>query len=459
MKRLLILLLVVSLMVSMTLIGFGCKEEAAEEEEVVAEEEAVAEEEEVVTINVLIDDREGHRKVSEELLPDFESMTGIDVNIELLPETEMMSKINIDLLSGTATYDVVMTGFMTEFAYIEGGLLEPLNDYIANKIDSAIGFNPGYIPESGAMADDIHVKDGIRYGMPLMITEIHDSLMYRADWLDEKGITLSDIPLTTEVEAAAAALTDKENGVYGWAMRGTRTQNAWTFCPIAEQYGATILNMDTFIPTVNEPEMVEALEWYTMMNQNYGPPDVANYGWYETMEALATGKVAMIQDADVLIYYALDVEGCVLQGKVGTKVMAQQPGYTKPVIGVYSWALSIPSSSTSKDAAWKFVQWFLTDDIARVATWATTPEVTKSNFDKVEVYPGEEPAFNATVENVENMSAEVYSVRKLPESAEIMDIFSAAVSASCSGDKEPQAALDDAYDEIYNLMDLKGYYE
>ena len=57
------------------------------------------------------------------------------------------------------------------------------------------------------------------------------------------------------------------------------------------------------------------------------------------------------------------------------------------------------------------------------------------------------------------MSAEVYSVRKLPESAEIMDIFSAAISAACSGEKEPQAALDDAYDEIYNLMDLKGYYE
>ncbi len=412
-----------------------------------------------VTINVILDDRDGHRKIASDKLPEFEKMTGIKVNLELLPETEMRDKINVDLMSGAGTYDLIMTGFMQEAAYIKSGALEPLDDYIANKVDPQLGFDPNYhMPKEGAFATDLHIWDGKRYGMPMWVYELHDSLMFRADLLKEKGLTLSDPPTIDEVEAAAAALTDKENGKYGWAMRGIKGMNQWVFLPVAQLFGAKVINSTTYEPLVNQPEMVKALDWYVMMEQKYGPPDVANYGWYEVMEFFALGKVAMIQDADVLIYYALDVEGQQIQGKVGTRVMAQIPGQPTSV-GLYSWALGIPSSSKHKDEAWKFLQWLYTDENTVIAGWATTPKATQPNFDKVQVFPGESPAFKATGDYVSKMKADIYEVRKLPEAAELMEILGAAISSAVSGEKSSQEALDAANKEMRDLLEAKGYFK
>ena len=410
---------------------------------------------EEVVINVILDDRGGHRTLAEKV-PEFEEMTGIKVNVELLPETEMKNKINIDLMSRAETYDIIMLDFMIEVSYIQAGMLEPLDDYMANRIDPNLGFEE-YLPERGAWADDIHVWEGKRYALPLWAVDIQPTLMYRADLFAENGITLSDPPTIYEVEQAAAQLTDKSNGQYGWAMRGIRGQNSWMFLPVAEMFGARVIDLDTYEPLVNSPKMVEALEWYSMMDQEYGPPDVVNYGWYECMESFATGKVAMIQDSPVLSYYGLDVEGQILQGKIGQTIMAQIPG--QPIsTGVYAWGMAMTSSSEHKDEAWKFMQWALSEPNAIEFQWGTTFNTIRANFDKVQMYPGEKPNFSVVAENAENASAKIYNFRYIPEGAEIMDIISAAISSSLSGELSAQDALDKAYKELYGLLESKGYY-
>ena len=459
-----ILVLILNLSIIATFSLIGCEkagEEGAEKEEGAAaveekEEKEEEEEKEEVTINVILDERDSH-KVLEEQSSMFTDLTGIKVNFELLPETEMRDKINVDLMAQTGTYDVVWLGFMHETAACAGGLLEPLDDYVENKIDLSTGFVPeNYFPRSGAFATDIGFYEGVRYTMPSAPFDVHDGLFLRADKLEEMGLTISDPPTIYEIEEIAKAFTDKENGIYGWAMRGIKGQNMWTFCPLAANFGAAIIDMETYEPLLNEPEMVEALEWYVMMNTNYGPPDIADWGWYEIMEGNAAGNIWMSMDAMSMHKVVVDVEYDVSNGNYGPHIQPIVPGNPMKA-GYYSWNFAIPSAAKHKDEAWKFIQWCLSDEIA-AGKWLSNANTAKVFYEKAEVYPGQSEIVDVLSKYVTSVSDEMYVVRKLPEAAEIMDILSTAISSAMSGEKTPQAALDQAADEMRSLLDSKGYY-
>ena len=84
-------------------------------------------------------------------------------------------------------------------------------------------------------------------------------------------------------------LTDKENGVYGFAA-SNHDQEGWGNFPY--ENGGSIIDETTHQSGLDKPESIEAMEWYMNMNANYSPSNEmmaeVNY-----IELFATGTVAM----------------------------------------------------------------------------------------------------------------------------------------------------------------------
>ena len=62
----------------------------------------------------------------QELLPQFEEMTGIDVELEVMPQEEMFDKTQIALAAGSSDYDVIMFDLMYTAQFADAGLIEEL---------------------------------------------------------------------------------------------------------------------------------------------------------------------------------------------------------------------------------------------------------------------------------------------------------------------------------------------
>ncbi len=116
-------------------------------------------------------------------------------------------------------------------------------------------------------------------------------VVYRKDLFDAAGLAA---PTTFEaIEAAAAALNDPDNNFYGIAAAtdpsAVFTQQ--TFEHFALANGVQLTDAEGNI-TLNTPEMVEALRFYTDLVTNYGPPGVVDVA--SSRATYFAGQAAMV---------------------------------------------------------------------------------------------------------------------------------------------------------------------
>lgn len=73
-------------------------------------------------------------------------------------------------------------------------------------------------------------------------------IMYREDLMDRAGVTLSDTPTWSKVRNAAAAITDKKNGVYGICLRSKpgRGDNMAFLTAMANTFGAQLFDQNWY---------------------------------------------------------------------------------------------------------------------------------------------------------------------------------------------------------------------
>jgi ABC-type glycerol-3-phosphate transport system substrate-binding protein len=138
---------------------------------------------------------------------------------------------------------------------------------------------------------------------------------------------------------------------------------------------------------VLDPKFVEAVEWYGMMDREYGPPGATSYHWQQCQDIFLQGKVGLWKDASVFFANLVDPEQSKVVDKVGIAIVPAGPAGQIPYVG--GWHLSIYNNSQHKEAAWLFVQWALGKEMTlqaqlnnittgRRSAWES-PEYTSQN--------------------------------------------------------------------------------
>ena len=381
------------------------------------------------------------------LLPEFEQLAGIKVNLEVLPYPTLQEKQAVAVTQGTGAYDVVHVDCVWVGQYAGQGLVIPVEDFI-KKTDAQVlaldDFIPSVLQEQG-------MWEGKVYGLPFIQAVF--GLHYRTDIFSELGLT----PPNTweELYDTAKLLTDKlkDRGITGITFMGKRgVQLQCTYDNMLWSFGGDWYD-ENYKPTINSPEAVAALEYFKTLIP-FAPAGVLTYDWDENANAFAQGKAAMNLQWQNSAPLFQDPTQSTIVGKFDFTLIPgkkQPDGSIKRTPTFGGWGLMIPKDSKNKEAAWEFI------------VWATSPEM---ELKLAYAMPGarysslKNPDLSAKYVEYKGMLESLPIAKGRPRIAaysELADALEVALSEAMTGTKDAQTALNDANARFEEILRRWGY--
>ena len=210
----------------------------------------------------------------------MEENPDITVELQCTPWDQYWTNVEATALAGTMA-DVVMMHPEYVALYAEGGMLASLDDMVASGAIDMSKFPANIVGD--------FTVDGVMYGVPKDYATF--GLWYNKALFDAAGLDYPTADWTwDDLYNAAVALTDKDNGVYGFAARYDTNDGAYHFI---WQNGGDIINADETASMFDDPATIEAIEYMVrFVSEGLSPTaaDLANTG---VDSLFLSGKVAM----------------------------------------------------------------------------------------------------------------------------------------------------------------------
>ena len=209
------------------------------------------------------------------LVPIFEELTGVEVEVIEQSNTEFITEMPVKLAARNAVPDVYMV--WAQGQAISGGWLEPLDPYL----DDASLHDAGWWDDGdnfpGARSFSIW-SDGVSYTRT--ITAEAQTLFVNSAILADNGASVPDT--FDDLLATAAAINSDD--ISGVAMRGKATGDAvaWPAGGYVFSYGGGILGLDGAV-AMDSAEAVAGVDMYARTLREGGPLGVSNYHWLEAL--------------------------------------------------------------------------------------------------------------------------------------------------------------------------------
>ncbi|MBF2760602.1 MAG: sugar ABC transporter substrate-binding protein, partial [Ectothiorhodospiraceae bacterium AqS1] len=313
----------------------------------------------------------GHMIEMQKLTSHFEKANpGITVNWVTLEEGVLRQRVTTDISTKGGQFDIMTIGMYEAPIWGSRGWLEALEFGADYDVDDILPAMRGGLSH-----------DGILYAAPFYGES--SMIMYRKDLLDAAGMTMPDNPTWGHVADAAAAMTDKDSGVYGICLRGKPGwgDNAAFLTTMANSFGAKWFHED-WKPALDSPAWNHAISFYVDLLNNYGPPGSTGNSFNEILALVNEGKCAMWIDATIAASFVTNPE----QSKVADKMaFAQSPVAVtnRGANWLWAWALAIPSGTKQADDARKFIEWATSKEyielVASVNGWGAVPTGTRTS--------------------------------------------------------------------------------
>ena len=291
----------------------------------------------------------------------------------VLEENILRSRLTTDIATNGGQFDVMTIGLFEAPMWGAHKWLSSFDD----------------APASYDMPDLLQsVKDGLSYGgrtYALPFYAESQMTFYRKDLFEKAGISMPDQPTWAQMDQFAAKINDPAHGIYGMCLRGKPGwgENVGQIDPVANSYGARWFDMN-WKPQLNTPAWKEALTTYAGLLQKYGPPGSSADGYNENLALFTSGKCGMWVDATVSASTLSDPK----QSSVADKVAYANAPFGKYNVGnhyLWAWALAVPVSSKSQEAAKAFVYWATSPEYIRLVAEtngvaAVPPGTRKSTY-------------------------------------------------------------------------------
>lgn len=398
----------------------------------------------------------------EKLLPEFEDLTGIKVELTHGPIDSVVQKELLALQSGICDYDVISSPYQFLGSFAENDYVLPLEPLMDNPKLSVI---PGFDREDmiGGMWDASGLWKGTYYGIPsntcIMMLFYRKDLFKdpaeKAEFSKRYGYELQ-VPKTWEQYSDIAEFFTRKKGellagqklahdFYGVTIAGKR-HDAMTceWLNYAWSFGGGVFDGKGNL-IINSPQNTAALEYFVGLTK-YAPPGVTNNTWDEVTTQFQQGIVALAVQFNDCAPALEDPTASKVHGKMGYGAI---PIAKSPAAHFGAWTYFIPKAAKNPEAAWLFLQWANTPSVQkRLALDGGFPCV-KSVYEDKELLENL-PYWEASLE-----AYKISSTRpRIPEWNEMNNEMMLELSKAVSGEKTPKQALD-TLQEKYNKL-LQG---
>jgi len=295
---------------------------------------------------------------------------GIKVNWVTLDEGTLRQRVTTDIATKGGQFDVMTIGMYEAPMWGAKGWLHSLefgSSYDVNDLLPAM--------RNGLSANG-NLYAAPFYGESSMI-------MYRKDLLDAAGMSMPDNPTWGHVQDAAAAMTDKANGVYGICLRGKPGwgDNMAFLTTMANSFGARWFD-EEWKPQLDSPAWNHAVNFYVDLLTHYGPPGSSGNSFNEILALINEGKCGMWIDATIAASFVSDPS----QSKVADVIAYAQSPVAVTHRGanwLWAWALAVPAGTQQSDDALKFVEWATSKEyinlVGEEKGWGSVPTGTRSS--------------------------------------------------------------------------------
>jgi multiple sugar transport system substrate-binding protein len=209
-----------------------------------------------------------------------EKFPGVQIIQENIPNADFMAKFT-QAVQANARPDTTMIDPTRVSDMLAMGGLVDITDRVNNwaLIDS-------FPPDRW----EFITRDDKIYGVPAF--RFVDWMYYRKDWFEEADIA---VPTTLEeFREAAIALTDPEQGRYGFGLRGGAGGQAFVV-DMLESFGSPIVDEDGN-PAIDRDAAIEAIAFWSSLftTDHVTPPSTPEDSFRQLMDGFKTGQTAMI---------------------------------------------------------------------------------------------------------------------------------------------------------------------
>jgi len=383
------------------------------------------------------------------LVPQFEKETGIDVNIEVVNYAEMHTKLVPQLVAKTGSYSAIVVDFYWVGEFAKAGWMQPLDERIkADGFDTSV-----YVPK---LMELVGTVDGTTYMLPFYNYAM--GLLYRTDLLEDEankkafqekyGMELK-APETWDEYLKQVEFFTKD-GKYGVVNQGLRPD------PIAMEWsnylfanGGEYTDAD-WNATFAGKEGQAALADYKTNIEKYGPVGAASFSFDEAFNVFAQGQAYSYITYNFFRAAADDPSKSQVAGNVGiVAVPGQKADEGGSLNGAWGWA--IPKSSPNPDAAWTFLKWVESQEIAKQRALQGGAPTRTDVFDDPEVlkkYP--------YMSELKKLLMQSHNFPTFTYTPQFVEVLGRELSLAVAGDKDPAEALDAAAKEFDELAEKDG---
>ena len=376
---------------------------------------------------------------------DYETQTGVHINIAEFPYANLFEKELIDLNARTGAYDLIMLDdpWFPKFAtkqsltdltalYGKRGQTGPDTDFVSSSI--ALCRHPY---ETGAL-----------YALPYVGNS--QLFFYRKDVFAKYG--LKEPATWDDVLAAAKVINERGTGdapdgsrMNGYVMRAAQGNAVVAdFMPIFWAFRAEMLDANGN-PTVNSPEGINALKFMLELGR-YSPPGYASFNADEVSAHLLQGTAAMSINWPAWITAFSDPAKSKVIGKMEFTVM---PGGAKPGRAeIGNWLIAIPRDAKNADAAFDFLIWATSSEQMKRSAMRGNPPTRKSLFTDSELV-AKFPAYPAQLRSLENSRPRP----RTPLWNELENAFGIYLSKANSGELSAEEAMNQANARLAEIIE------
>lgn len=403
-----------------------------------------------VTINVMMEGVPDTEYVQAQLSK-FENATGAKVNIEVLNYALMHEKLvpQLTAAEGAGSYDLIVVDNYWVAEFNRAGWLMPLDEKIAASDTVKMDV---YLP---SMLEMVGTYEGKTYMLPFYNYAM--ALVYRDDIMQDPAVQAEykekygkDLALPTTIpeyiELAKFMTRDTDGDgqvdIYGASMQGLRPDpTAMEFLNYLYSMGGTMYDLDGNV-TLTQEVGVAALDSYVDAMKTVAPPGAPSYGFDEAFATVAQGKAFSYITYNWMVPVLDNPEQSQVVGKM--KVTAVPGGIG--LLGGWGWA--IPKSSPNPDAAWAFIEWVESFDIAKERALLGGAPTRTDVFQDKDVL-AKYPHYSA----VEKIVGDSIMFPMQSRAPQIVEVLGRVISETIAGSMTSDQAIQELIKESNNLAD------